>query len=197
MAAPRAESHAARALWSPNLRIHILFFPTNISSARLLNLQGPLHTFCNRPRIALLVLADVPTVLAMADPQAGGFQVWPPSFPWPANAAVAVVAPLLLTYLITLWNSFPSNHKGSGLRKPRSVPYLLPYIGHSLTYKARGRDFLLENVSVRLRQLNASALTESAPSLAAQLCTKSRSLDWTSGLRVRRIMLDEFSGRRG
>lgn len=63
-------------------------------------------------------------------------------------ALVTIAMPLLLTYLTTLWNSTSLPPSNSPLKRPRTVPYMLPYLGHSLTYAMRGRDFLQENAFV-------------------------------------------------
>ncbi|KAJ3536611.1 hypothetical protein NM208_g6648 [Fusarium decemcellulare] len=72
-----------------------------------------------------------------------GWRQW---LPGGFNVALLTIAmPLLLTYLITLWNSTSLPGNAGPLKRPRTVPYMLPNLGHGLAWGLRGTEFLHEN----------------------------------------------------
>ena len=54
-----------------------------------------------------------------------------PSWDWRIATALAILAPLLFTYLVTLWESTPPTAQKDGtLKRPPTLPYVIPYLGH-------------------------------------------------------------------
>jgi hypothetical protein len=76
-------------------------------------------------------------------------QTWQDYFPsGPKAILLTITTPLLLIYLLTLWISSPQPRNPNGLKRASTVPYILPYFGHSFVFGFRGRDFLHENALV-------------------------------------------------
>ena len=78
---------------------------------------------------------------------ATGFGAWAQYLPRDYRAALLVIVmPLVLTYLVSWWNSALPCRQANGLKRPPTVPYVLPYIGHSIEFGTNGRGFLMSNV---------------------------------------------------
>lgn len=58
------------------------------------------------------------------------------SWNWGA-VVLSLVSPLLVTYLISLWNSSTTIRKYTDSRRPPTAPYYLPYIGHAIEFVTR------------------------------------------------------------
>jgi hypothetical protein len=62
---------------------------------------------------------------------------------WKITVAVAVLAPLLFTYLATLWESTTLIRQKNGrLKRPPTLPYVLPYLGHLPSFGVDGNSLL-------------------------------------------------------
>jgi len=53
------------------------------------------------------------------------------SWDWRITTALAILAPLLFTYLTTLWESTPPHiQENRTLKRPPTLPYVIPWLGH-------------------------------------------------------------------
>ncbi|KAF9785662.1 hypothetical protein IL306_004791 [Fusarium sp. DS 682] len=59
--------------------------------------------------------------------------------------SLSLVSPLLVTYLISLWNSSTTIRKYTNPRRPPTAPYYLPYIGHALDLVTRPLELYKQN----------------------------------------------------
>lgn len=61
---------------------------------------------------------------------------------------VSLVLPILVTYLVTLWNSSITIRKLTDSKRPPSAPYYLPYVGHSIDVFTKPYQLFGDSVSV-------------------------------------------------
>jgi hypothetical protein len=67
----------------------------------------------------------------------------PRNWDWRITVAVAILTPLLFTYLVTLWESTsPLRQKNAALKHPPTLPYVLPWLGHMPAFGMDGNSLL-------------------------------------------------------
>jgi hypothetical protein len=68
---------------------------------------------------------------------------WSRSWDWRIIVALAILTPLLFTYLVTLWESIPPRPRKDGtLRRPPTLPYVVPWLGHLPAFGWDGNSLL-------------------------------------------------------
>ncbi len=58
----------------------------------------------------------------------------------------AILSPIIITYLISLWNSSTTIRKLTDPRRPPTAPYCIPYIGHAIAMTNRPFDLYKTNL---------------------------------------------------
>jgi hypothetical protein len=62
---------------------------------------------------------------------------------WRITVALAILTPLLFTYLSTFWESTSAlRQKDATLRRPPTLPYVLPWLGHLPAFGRDGNSLL-------------------------------------------------------
>lgn len=62
---------------------------------------------------------------------------------WKVISALTLCVPFLLTYFITLWNSTAAiRYKNATLKRPPTYPYVIPWLGHLISYGLDADSFL-------------------------------------------------------
>ncbi|KAK2776757.1 hypothetical protein FQN52_003283 [Onygenales sp. PD_12] len=63
---------------------------------------------------------------------------------WRITLLWLITTPLFVTYLITTLNSTPLPNKFRSSKRPRTLPYVVPFLGHLVSFGLRGRAMMLE-----------------------------------------------------
>jgi hypothetical protein len=65
-------------------------------------------------------------------------------YPW-VTTILTILSPIILTYLISLWNSSTTIRKLTDPRRPPTAPYYIPYIGHAIAMTTKPFDLFESN----------------------------------------------------